>query len=56
MNGNVTVIAADPHECKVLSQNDLNEGSRSSPAFANGNVFLRTFRNLYCIEEVKLTN
>ncbi len=50
MKGNVVILAPDPTACKVLGQNDLNEGSRSSPAFSNGNIFLRTFRSLYCIE------
>ena len=53
MQGNVIVLAVDPTECRVLSQNMLNEGSRSSPAFSNGEIFLRTFKNLYCIAEAK---
>lgn len=52
MKGNVVVLAANPAACEVLGQNDLNEGSRSSPAFSDGNVFVRTFKSLYCIEEV----
>lgn len=51
MKGNVIVLAADPTTCQVLSQNELNEGSRSSPAFSNGEIFLRTFKNLYCIAD-----
>lgn len=55
MKGNVIVLKADPNECSVISHNELNEGSRSSPAFSNGNVFIRTFKNLYCIEDPTAT-
>lgn len=51
MRGNVIVLAVDPTVCRVLSENTLNEGSRSSPAFSDGQIFLRTFKNLYCIAE-----
>lgn len=50
---NVAVIAVDPKECRVLAKNEIKEGSNSSPAFSNGNVFIRTFQNLYCIEASK---
>jgi outer membrane protein assembly factor BamB len=46
----ITVIAVDSKECRVLAQNEMKEGSNSSPAFSDGNVFVRTFQHLYCIE------
>jgi len=47
--GFVTVVAADPSEFKVLSTRAFEEKpSDSTIAVANGNVFLRTAKHLYC--------
>ena len=46
--GVVWVFAADK-EYKVLAQNPLGEGSRSTPAVANGKLFLRTYSHLFCV-------
>jgi outer membrane protein assembly factor BamB len=51
MQGTVFVLAVDPAQCEVLAENKLGEGSRSSPAFSNGQVFVRTFEALYGIGE-----
>jgi len=51
MNGTVFVMAVDSTKFELLAENALNEGSRSSPAFSNGEVFVRTFRTVYCIAE-----
>lgn len=49
MKGDVIVLQENPRSCEILSENTLHEGSRSSPAFSNGNIFIRTFKHLYCI-------
>ncbi len=47
-NGETTVVAADP-EFKVLGKNALGEKLQASPALANGHLFIRTEKNLFCI-------
>ncbi len=48
--GDATVIAAAP-EFKVLARNKLESGMTSSPAAADGALFLRTKTHLYKIEK-----
>jgi hypothetical protein len=48
MNGTVTVLRAGP-EYKVLARNDLGESLVASPALANGCVYLRGEKHLYCV-------
>jgi outer membrane protein assembly factor BamB len=45
------VIAADPAAYRVLAKNDVGEKSNSTLAIADGQVYLRTYGHLYCIEE-----
>jgi outer membrane protein assembly factor BamB len=47
-NGTTHVLAGGP-EFKVLGRNPLNEQSWSTPAVADGKLFLRTMGYLYCI-------
>jgi len=49
--GVTIVFAADPKEFRLLAANDMDEGCNSTLAISNGQVFLRTFKNLYCISE-----
>lgn len=49
MRGTVFVLAANPRQMELLAENKLGEGSRSSPAFSQGEVFVRTFAALYAI-------
>jgi outer membrane protein assembly factor BamB len=53
-NAATFVLDADP-TFKQRSRNGLGKGeeTRSTPAFADGEIFLRTFRHLYCISEKK---
>jgi hypothetical protein len=53
-NGDTLVLAADP-KFDLLATNSLGEGesTNSSVAVSNGQVFLRTFKHLWCIEEKK---
>jgi outer membrane protein assembly factor BamB len=52
-NGDTYVLEADPEACKVLGENKIGEQTRGSLAFSNGQVFLRTHKNLYCFEAKK---
>jgi outer membrane protein assembly factor BamB len=47
-NGRMTVIEDGP-EFKVAAQNDLGEKCCASPAIAQGNLFIRSDKTLYCI-------
>jgi outer membrane protein assembly factor BamB len=48
--GATYVLAPNADKCEILATNDLGELIRASPAFSNGQVFIRTHENLYCIE------
>ena len=49
-DGTTVVLAADP-KFEVLAVNPLEPGEQtnSSPAIAGGEIYLRTFKHLYCI-------
>jgi len=47
-NGETTVIEAGP-EFKVLAKNPLGEKLQASPAISQGQIFIRTEKNLFCI-------
>ena len=51
-NGDTLVFAASP-KYELLASNQLGEQTNSSPAISNGELFLRTFRNLWCISAKK---
>jgi outer membrane protein assembly factor BamB len=46
--GDTSVIEAGP-KFKILETNSLGERCQASPAISNGQIFIRTERNLYCI-------
>jgi len=46
--GETHVIAAKP-TYELLATNPLGERSQSSPAFSNGEIFVRTYGHLWCI-------
>jgi outer membrane protein assembly factor BamB len=48
-DGEVVVIAASP-EFKELGRTQLGDPSHSTPAIANGRLFLRSFHRLACLE------
>lgn len=50
-DGKTFVIDASPQECKVIAENELGELTRASIAVSNGELFIRTYKNLYCIGE-----
>jgi outer membrane protein assembly factor BamB len=53
-DGVTFVLEANPQECKILAENEIGrELTRASLAISDGQVFLRTHQNLYCIEAPK---
>ena len=51
-NGSTVALATKP-EFEVLATNSLgkDEQSNSSLAISNGEIFIRTFKHLWCIAE-----
>jgi outer membrane protein assembly factor BamB len=49
--GKTLVFAADPKEWKLLATNDLGERINATPAISDGQIFIRTWKALYCIGE-----
>jgi outer membrane protein assembly factor BamB len=49
--GTTVVFKPDPRKFELISSNPLNESSNSTPAVSDGEIFIRTFRALYCIAE-----
>jgi outer membrane protein assembly factor BamB len=47
-SGETTVVEAGP-EFKVLARNSLGETVQASPAISQGQIFIRTEKNLFCI-------
>jgi hypothetical protein len=47
--GKTFVLAAKPDKVEVLAENDLGEKVRASIAVSDGDLFLRTFKHLWCI-------
>lgn len=49
--GRTAVIKPNPAKLEVVATNDLGEPSNSTPAVSDGQIFIRTFKGLYCIAE-----
>jgi outer membrane protein assembly factor BamB len=47
-DGVMHVVKAGP-EYELVARNELGEKTYASPAFSNGKMYLRSFKNLYCI-------
>lgn len=43
------VFQKDSDEYREIARNELGETSNSTPAFSDGEIFLRTYEHLYCI-------
>lgn len=52
MNGDTVVLAANP-KFQILARNSLNETNLSTVAISNGEIFIRTYKHLWCIGEKK---
>jgi outer membrane protein assembly factor BamB len=50
-SGDTAVIKANPEKFEVVAINPVGERSNSTLALSNGEIFLRTHRNLRCISE-----
>lgn len=48
-SGTTFVINPDSQKLEIVGKNTIEEGSNSTPAFSDGEIFLRTFENIYCI-------
>jgi hypothetical protein len=48
MQGQTLVLAASP-QFKLLSINELEEMTRATPAIAGSQIFIRTYKHIYCI-------
>lgn len=49
--GSTNVFAPNPTRFELLATNELGERSNSTPAFSDGQIFLRTFQHLWCVGE-----
>lgn len=49
--GTTFVFAADPKEWKLLATNRLGEYVNGTPAISGGRIFVRTWKNLWCVEK-----
>lgn len=49
--GITRVFAADPTVYRELAVNDIGEHTNATPAFSDGEIFLRTWKTLYCIAD-----
>ena len=49
--GTTHILDPDPNKLKILLSNPLGESTNSTPAFSNAQIFIRTFKHLYCIGE-----
>jgi len=48
-NGTTHVFRPNPKKYDGIASNELGETSNSTPAFADGEIFIRTWKALYCI-------
>ena len=49
--GETIVFAPNTDKFESIARNDLGEASNSTPAFSDGEIFIRTHERLYCIVE-----
>ena len=50
-SGTTVVLKPNPREYEEVASNELDESSNATPAFSNGQIFIRTDEHLYCIGE-----
>lgn len=48
--GTTFVLEPSPTQCKIIAENKLDELTRASPAYCDGQIFIRTYEHLYCFE------
>ena len=47
-NGATAVFKPNPKKFELVSLNKIGENSNSTPAIADGRIYLRTFKSVYC--------
>ncbi len=47
--GTTFVLKPDSKKLEIVGKNTIDERSNSTPAISDGQIFLRTFKNIYCI-------
>ena len=52
LEGTTFVLATDP-KFEVLARNEIKEPTYAAPVVSGGEMFLRTYENLYCIQSGK---
>lgn len=53
-NGETFILRPNPEKLDLIATNRLDgEVTRGSPAFSDGQIFMRSHKHLYCIEESK---
>jgi outer membrane protein assembly factor BamB len=50
-SGATIVFRPNPEKFELIARNELGEPSNSTPALSDGQIFIRTFGHLYCIEQ-----
>jgi outer membrane protein assembly factor BamB len=50
-SGDTFVLKADPLKLELVSVNPLKDKSNSTPAVSNGEIFIRTYHALWCIDD-----
>ena len=50
-DGVTFVFKPSPEKWELLARNSLGEASNATPAVSNGQIFLRTHTQLFCIAE-----
>jgi len=48
-SGTTSVLKPNPEKLELVGKNEISERSNSTPAISDGEIFLRTHNNLYCI-------
>lgn len=48
-NGTTTIFKPNAEKFELIAENTLGDKSNSTPAFSDGQIFLRTSRGLYCV-------
>lgn len=48
-SGKTVVFRPNPEKFELVAENLLSEHSNSTPAISDGQIFIRTYENLYCI-------
>jgi outer membrane protein assembly factor BamB len=49
-SGSTLVFKPNPEKLDVVAKNNLGEHCNATPAISNGQIFIRTFENLWCVE------